>query len=133
MLTTLPFLAEAGQALPGGPWLSLLTLCIALATLVLSIISLRRPPAPAPVAAPVPVALAAPPPPAPVAAPVRAVAAVAPVPAGIAPETMAIIAACVALTYGKRARIASIRPADLLLQQWSVEGRRQIYSSHQVR
>jgi hypothetical protein len=127
MITTLPFLAEAGQALPGGPWLSLLTLGIALAALVLSIISLRRPPAPAPVA------LAAPPPPAPVAAPVPAAAAVAPVPAGIAPETMAIIAACVALTYGKRARIASIRPADLLLQQWSVEGRRQIYSSHQVR
>jgi hypothetical protein len=127
MITTLPFLAEAGQALPGGPWLSLLTLGIALAALVLSIISLRRPPAAAPVA------LAAPPPPAPVAAPVPAAAAVAPVPAGIAPETMAIIAACVALTYGKRARIASIRPADLLLQQWSVEGRRQIYSSHQVR
>ncbi len=132
MITTLPLLAEAGLTSPGGPWLSLASLLIAIAALVLSIISLRRPPAAAPVAAPGPVAIAAPPPPAPVAAPIPA-AAVAPVPAGIAPETMAIIAACVALTYGRRARIASIRPADLLLQQWSVEGRRQIYSSHQVR
>jgi hypothetical protein len=132
MITPLPFLAEAGLTLTFGPWLSLLTLGIAVAALVLSIISLRRPPAAAPVAGPAPVAIAAPTPPAPVAAPVPA-AAVAPVPTGIAPETMAIIAACVALTYGKRARIASIRPADLLLQQWSVEGRRQIYSSHQVR
>lgn len=52
-------------------------------------------------------------------------------------ETLAIIAAAVAAHLGRQARIASIRPGgpsvEMLMQQWSLEGRRQIYSSHQVR
>ena len=52
-------------------------------------------------------------------------------------ETLAIIAACVAVICGKNARIASVRPVGLPIdgpmQQWSLEGRRQVYSSHQVR
>lgn len=52
--------------------------------------------------------------------------------------TLAVIAASVAATLGARARIAAIRPAqppnvEMLMQQWSLEGRRQIYSSHQIR
>lgn len=53
------------------------------------------------------------------------------------PETLAIIAAAVAAHLGTRARITSIRAGgpsvETLMQQWSLEGRRQIYSSHQVR
>lgn len=52
-------------------------------------------------------------------------------------ETLAIIAAAVAAHLGAQARITSIRPGgpsvEMLMQQWSLEGRRQIYSSHQVR
>jgi len=52
--------------------------------------------------------------------------------------TLAVIAASVAATLGARARIAAIRTApppnvEMLMQQWSLEGRRQIYSSHQIR
>jgi hypothetical protein len=53
------------------------------------------------------------------------------------PETLAIIAACIAVTLGDRARIVSIRPKgfsiEMLMPPWSLEGRRQIYSSHQFR
>lgn len=55
------------------------------------------------------------------------------------PQIVAVIAAAVSSQIGARARIASIRPAhagpsvEMLMQQWSLEGRRQIYSSHQVR
>ena len=51
-------------------------------------------------------------------------------------EVMALIAAAVAVTVGPNARIAAVHPTAPsldLLQQWSVEGRRQIYSSHQIR
>jgi hypothetical protein len=52
-------------------------------------------------------------------------------------ETLAVIAAAVAAHLGPQARIASIRTSgpsvETLMQQWSLEGRRQIYSSHQVR
>ena len=57
--------------------------------------------------------------------------------AGPSNETLAIIAACVAVTFGDRARIASVRPGgsslEMFRQQWSVEGRREIYSSHKIR
>jgi len=63
-----------------------------------------------------------------------------PVPTGPSPEVLAVIAAAVAVTAGPRARIAAVELAkaeppsvEMLMQQWSVEGRRQIYSSHQVR
>ncbi len=57
----------------------------------------------------------------------------------IAPEILAVIAAAVATQLGTRARIAAVRTAspapsvEMLMQQWSLEGRRQIYSSHKVR
>ena len=52
--------------------------------------------------------------------------------------TLAIIAATVATVMGERVRIEAIHPAsppngEPPLQQWSTEGRRQIYSSHQIR
>lgn len=57
-----------------------------------------------------------------------------------APEVLAIIAAAVRVTFGAGARIAQVVPlkaappsVEVLMQQWSMEGRRQIYSSHQIR
>lgn len=59
---------------------------------------------------------------------------------GLSSEMLAVIAAAVAVTAGPRARIAAVLPVkspgpsiETLMQQWSVEGRRQIYSSHQIR
>ncbi|MFZ5494381.1 MAG: hypothetical protein ACOZE5_03470 [Verrucomicrobiota bacterium] len=56
------------------------------------------------------------------------------------PETVAIIAAAVHAALGESARITAVVPAghvsvnvDTLMQQWSLEGRREIYSSHRVR
>jgi hypothetical protein len=76
-------------------------------------------PAPAPVAAPAPVPAA---------------------PAGaIPPEVMAVIAASVAVVLrGKRYSITGVEPvqksADIerLMSLWSLEGRRQVYSSHSL-
>ncbi len=77
--------------------------------------------------------------PAPVATPVPA----APVPAArvpaagaISPETMAVIAAAVAVALrGRRYAITNVSPAkapdiEQLMSLWSLEGRRQVYSSH---
>jgi hypothetical protein len=70
----------------------------------------------------------------------RPVVALAPAESGPSPEVLAVIAAAVAVTAGPRARIAEVVPVktpppsvEMLMQQWSVEGRRQIYSSHQIR
>ena len=59
---------------------------------------------------------------------------------GPTPEILAVIAAAVATVAGPGARIAAVNPVaparasgEMQLQQWSIEGRRQIYSSHQVR
>jgi len=66
----------------------------------------------------------------------------APVPVSAAPEvTTAIIAAAITAALGDKAQVTSVRlvasPAipsvEMLMQQWSMEGRRQIYSSHKVR
>ncbi|PTX99054.1 hypothetical protein [Opitutus sp. ER46] len=58
----------------------------------------------------------------------------------ISPEILAVIASAVAVTVGPRARVAAVVPVksqapsvEMLMQQWSIEGRRQIYSSHQIR
>ncbi len=64
--------------------------------------------------------------------------------AGVAGEAVPVILAVVAELFGARARVAAIRPAatatpaavpstEALFQQWTYEGRRQIYSSHKVR
>jgi hypothetical protein len=56
------------------------------------------------------------------------------------PEVLAVIAASVATVLGENARVASVRTAsaaapsvEALMQQWSLEGRREIYSSHKIR
>lgn len=87
-----------------------------------------------PVAAPAPVIPAAP-----VAvAPVAPAPAAAPAPSGaIPPEVMAVIAASVAMVLrGQRFSITGVEPAqktadiERLMSLWSLEGRRQVYSSH---
>ena len=53
-------------------------------------------------------------------------------PAEIAPEIFAAIVAAVHLTLGASASVTSITfQSEQLI--WSLEGRRQIYSSHKVR
>ena len=59
---------------------------------------------------------------------------------GPPPEVLVILAAAVAVTFGRNARIAEVRSlkpvatsVEMLMQHWSMEGRRQIYSSHQIR
>lgn len=56
------------------------------------------------------------------------------------PEVLAVITAAVAVTFGRKARITAIGlhhphapSVESLMLQWSLEGRRQIYSSHKVR
>ena len=58
----------------------------------------------------------------------------------ISPEIIAIITAAVHVALGVDVRIAKIAStlvvpssAEVSMQQWSIEGRRQIYSSHQFR
>lgn len=58
-------------------------------------------------------------------------------------ELVPVIVAAIASAFGERARVTLIRPylagtpaapsLEALMQQWSHEGRRQIYSSHKVR
>lgn len=67
----------------------------------------------------------------PAAAPVSAAATGA---EGISPEIRAAIAAAIFAMESDAFRIVEIRPAaDVRLQAWSVEGRRQIFHSHQLR
>lgn len=61
-------------------------------------------------------------------------------PLGPPPETWAIIAAVVHLTFGAKARIAQLTTKKVVVpvtefstQHWSMEGRREIYSSHRLR
>ena len=63
------------------------------------------------------------------------------VPTDISPEIIAVISAAVAVTLrGQKFRVRGVRPADAsvpnierLMAEWSMEGRRQVYSSHQLR
>lgn len=53
---------------------------------------------------------------------------------GIPPETIAVITAAVAVTLRKPHHILQIRPVNSpWLQAWSLEGRRQIFQSHNPR
>lgn len=67
----------------------------------------------------------------------RAADAVLPVPPageGIPPEIRAVIAAAVVATLDGSYRVVEIKTStDVRLQAWSLEGRRQIFSSHRVR
>lgn len=141
-LSTL-LLAETNQPLFGSQWLALFAVLGGIAGFVALIavagqwLARTHPTTPAQTDthagahAPTPAAAASP-----VAAPAAAPARVD----GLTPEVLAVIAAAVAATVGPRARIAAIVPTqpgtpsiEMLMQQWSVEGRRQIYSSHQIR
>lgn len=123
MLTSSLLLAEVHQPLFGNQWLALGVILIGVAVLMAAVAGAGRW-----LAATHPDA-----PPRPVSSATLAPA----VPAGPSDETLAIIAACVAVSFGNRARITAIRTGgpsvETLMQQWSLEGRRQIYSSHQVR
>lgn len=139
MIAHLPVLLAASRTpLFGNQWLALLAILACTAALMVVVrlagrwLAATHPEAPA---KPVSLPTVAAPITAPITAPTAAPAPV--VPAGTPPETLAIIAACVATTFGAKARITAIKTAgpsvEMLMQQWSLEGRRQIYSSHQVR
>lgn len=60
------------------------------------------------------------------------------VPVEVVPEELtAVISAAVYATLGDQGKVVSVKPiqvsVEALMQQWSLEGRRQIYSSHKVR
>lgn len=89
-----------------------------------------------------PAAAAVPAAPAPAAPAVAPAAPAAPVPgaSAISPEIMAVIAASVAVVLrGKNFSITGVAPAapkapdiEQLMSLWSLEGRRQVYSSHSL-
>ncbi len=119
------FLAQAREPLFGNQWLALFAVLggvagfMALIAVVGQRLAATHPEPPPRPAAPTPVA---------------------PPVDEISPAILAIIAAAVEVTVGPRARIASVVPVqpaspsvEMLMQQWSIEGRRQIYSSHQIR
>jgi hypothetical protein len=120
---SLPLAELSRQPLFGNQWLALLAVLAGVALLMVVVAMTGR-------------WLAATHP----AAPPRPVAAPPTVDAGPSAEVLVVIAAAVAATFGRGARItgvAAVKPpapsVEALMQQWSVEGRRQIYSSHQIR
>jgi hypothetical protein len=137
---------QIGHPLFGNQWLALLAAMACIAVLLLAVALLGRwlaathPDAPAKV---VVASIAAAPAPA---ASIVVIPQIAsnPVLAGDVPhELVPVIIAAVAAALGAGARVTSIRPfsdrtlplpsLEALMQQWSYEGRRQIYSSHKVR
>jgi hypothetical protein len=48
-------------------------------------------------------------------------------------EIAAVIAAAIHATFGSRARVAAVSPAQHEDRVWSLEGRRQIFHSHKIR
>ena len=120
-----PAVVEAGRPLFGSVGLALLAVCGGIAVFLVLVALLGRwlaatHPEPPPRPAPAPV----------------------PPPAAAAPEVIAaIIAASTIAALGEKAQVTGVRllsaPAhptvEMLMQQWSMEGRRQIYSSHKVR
>jgi hypothetical protein len=120
-----PLIAEVGQPLFGNQWLALLVCLGGVAVFIALVAALGR-------------WLAAthpePPP------PDRSKPDTVPLASSteLTPSVCAVIAASVVATCGPRARIAAVQAAyipsvEMLMQQWSVEGRRQIYSSHKIR
>ncbi len=122
MKLLLPFLlADSTGTILANPWLSLGVFLLGLAAMISALSGLlRRSSAPA-VVLPAPT----------VAAPTLVAA------EELSGETLAIIAACVAVCCGKSARITSVSAVastgEMLIQTWSLEGRRQVFSSHQFR
>lgn len=143
-LGTEPF--RVGHPLFGNQWLALLAASGLIALLLVAVALLGRwlaathPDAPAKTVAAVVSATA----PAITGTLAVSVVASAPLVSGeVPPELVPVIVAAVAATLGAGARVTSIRPftgqpvpmpsLEALMQQWSYEGRRQIYSSHKVR
>jgi len=138
-----PVLAQSGQPLLGNQWLALFVILGSVTAFLLAVAAVGRwlasthpaePAKPTPAAAPAESAVAAP------AASLSPVPATAPAANSETPvEIFAAIAAAVAVTLGARARVLAINAAstepvaDTSRLQWSMEGRRQIYSSHKVR
>jgi len=133
-----PVLAQSGQPLLGNQWLALFVILGSVTAFVMAIAAVGRwlaathPNEPAKAIQPT--------------APTETVVATPGVPSTSAPvanpetpvEIFAAIAAAVAVTLGAKARVAAInlvpsQPAPETTLQWSLEGRRQIYSSHKVR
>jgi len=142
-LSTTSLLAEVGRPLFDNQWLALFVIMGSITAFLLAIATVGKwlaathpaePKSTATEPAPVlPTALIATPAPVKVSAP-AATQASSETPA----EIFAIIAAAVAVTLGAKARIAAINPVPAEgtiehLRQWSLEGRRQIYSSHNLR
>lgn len=138
---------QVGRPLFGSQWLALLLVLGLIAVLLALVAGLGRwlaatHPAPPPVvkAATTVAAL----PSAPTGSATVDVVGSNPTLAGEVPaEVVPVIIAAIAASLGNRARVTAIRPfvgpsaavpsLEALMQQWSYEGRRQIYSSHKVR
>jgi len=120
-----PLLAELGKPLFGNQWLALLVILAGIAVFMALVAAVGR-------------WLAATHPDAPAPAPAKSADVPLASSTELTPSVCAVIAAAVATTCGPRARIAAVQAAyhpsvEALMQQWSVEGRRQIYSSHKIR
>ncbi|AOS44868.1 hypothetical protein Verru16b_01937 [Lacunisphaera limnophila] len=105
----------------GFPWLNLIWVLVSITVLMFAVAGLGRwlaatHPDPVPRVRPKPVVVAEP---------------------ELTPEIQAAIAAAVYVTLGASARVTSVvlQPAsgDNVMLPWSLEGRRQIYTSHKVR
>jgi hypothetical protein len=123
------FLASADQALFGNQWLALLFIAGLITAFLIAVAMFGR-------------WLAASHPDEQVAAPAAQPLTTAAQPLSdinaITPELFAVIAAAVSVTVGRNARVKAIEPIrppsiEALMSHWSIEGRRQIYSSHKVR
>jgi len=122
-----PALVLPLAATAGFPWMNLVWVLVGITALLFAIAALGRylaathpDPEPKPRAASVAPAVAT--------------------PLGITPEIAAVITAAVHTTLGASARVTSVmltgpKPVSVenLMLTWSLEGRRQIYSSHKVR
>ncbi len=134
---------QVGHPLFGNQWLALLAVLGFIAVLLAAVAALGRvlaathpaPPAkpqPAPAAA-LPIAAASP----------DTLHATPQITGDVAPEIIPVVLSAIAACLGTRVRVASIQRVaspqtpvpslEALMQQWSYEGRRQIYSSHKLR
>jgi hypothetical protein len=116
--------AVVGRPLFGNQWLALLAILAGIAVFLVVVAAVGRWLA-ATHPEPAPRAVSTPP---------------APVVQEPTPEVLAVIAAAVATTLGASARVTSVEivpphapNVESLMVQWSLEGRRQIYTSHKVR
>jgi len=125
LLNTIPLAVSAGHPLFGSQWLALLLILALVAVFILLVAAVGRWLAATHPAASEKIAPGC---------------AATPASSGLKPELLAAIIASVSSDLGPGARITAIRPTPVkppsvegLMLQWSLEGRRQIYSSHKVR